>query len=65
MENLIEYLFIVNPSNEIGIEQMPSWVLTEHVMEEYVCEDDNCIPRLNYMLDMYEKKYNYCGLKKE
>lgn len=64
LENLIEYLFIVNPSNEIGIEQMPSWVLTEHVMEEYICEEDNCIPRLNYMLDMYEKNIITVALRK-
>ena len=64
LENLIEYLFIVNPSEQINIEQLPSWVLTEHVMEEYICETNNCTPRLNYMLDMYEKNIITVALRK-
>lgn len=64
LENLIEYLFIVNPSDQITIEQLPSWVLTEHVMEEYACETEDCIPRLNYMLDMYEKNIITFALRK-
>lgn len=64
LENLVEYLFIVNPNDEITIEQLPSWVLTEHVIEDYYCEGDNCIPRLNYMLDMYEKNIITFALRK-
>lgn len=64
LENLIEYLFIVNPSDQITIEQLPSWVLTEHVMGEYVCGTDDCIPRLNYILDMYEKNIITVALRK-
>lgn len=64
LENLVEYLFIVNPSDQITIEQLPSWVLTEHVMEEYTCENGNCIPRLNYILDMYEKNIITVALRK-
>ena len=64
LENLVEYLFIVNPNDQITIEQLPSWVLTEHVMQEYTCENGNCIPRLNYMLDMYEKNIITVALRK-
>ncbi|NMB27697.1 MAG: sigma 54-interacting transcriptional regulator [Tissierellia bacterium] len=64
LENLVEYLFIVNPSDQITIEQLPSWILTEHVMEEYTCENGNCIPRLNYILDMYEKNIITVALRK-
>lgn len=64
LENLVEYLFIVNPTDQITIEQLPSWVLTEHVMEEYNCDNGNCIPRLNYMLDMYEKNIVTVALRK-
>ncbi len=64
LENLIEYLFIVNPDDEIRIEQLPSWVLTEHIMEEYHCEKDDCIPRLEYLLNMYEKNIISVALKK-
>ncbi len=64
LENLVEYLFIVNPSDQITIEQLPSWVLTEHVMEEHTCENGDCIPRLNYMLDMYEKNIITVALRK-
>ncbi len=63
-ENLVEYLFIVNPKDQITVEQLPSWVLTEHVMEEYICEDGDCTPRLNYMLDMYEKNIITIALRK-
>lgn len=64
LENLVEYLFIVNPEDQITVEQLPSWVLTEHVMEEYTCEDGDCTPRLNYMLDMYEKNIITFALRK-
>ncbi|MCF6465738.1 sigma-54 interaction domain-containing protein [Clostridium sp. Cult2] len=64
LENLVEYLFIVNPSDQITVEQLPSWVLTEHVMEEYICENGDCTPRLNYMLDMYEKNIITFALRK-
>ena len=64
LENLIEYLFIVNPTAQITIEQLPSWVLTEHIMEKYVCETNNCTSRLNYILDMYEKNIIEVALKK-
>ncbi len=64
LENLVEYLFIVNPDDEIKIEQLPSWVLTEHIMEEYNCEKDDCIPRLEYLLNMYEKNIISVALKK-
>ncbi|WP_416198333.1 MAG: Nif-specific regulatory protein [Sporanaerobacter sp.] len=64
LENLVEYLFIVNPNDEISIEQLPSWVLTEHVMEESVCENGDCIPRLNYILGMYEKNIIRVALSK-
>lgn len=55
LENLIEYLFISNFSDKITIELLPSWVLAEHIMKKYSCVNDDCIPRLNYMIDMYEK----------
>ena len=64
LENLVEYLFIVNPNDEISIEQLPSWVLTEHVMEESICENGDCIPRLNYILGMYEKNIIRVALSK-
>jgi PAS domain S-box-containing protein len=64
LENLVEYLFIVNPGNEISIEQLPSWVLTEHVMEEYTCETGDCTPRLEYILGMYEKNIIRVALSK-
>lgn len=64
LENLVEYLFIVNPCDQITIEQLPSWVLTEHVMEENIYENGDCIPRLNYMLDMYEKNIITVALRK-
>jgi len=63
LENLIEYLFIVNPSNQITIEQLPTWVLTEHVANGLECEDENC-SRLDYMLSMYEKNIIIHALKK-
>lgn len=64
LENLIEYLFIVNPKDEITVEQLPSWILTEHVMEEYEYDKHNKLPRLNYMLDMYEKNIIEIALRK-
>lgn len=64
LENLVEYLFIVNPSDEISIEQLPSWILTEHVMEESTYKNDDCVPRLNYILGMYEKNIIRIALSK-
>lgn len=64
LENLVEYLFIVNPRDEITVEQLPSWILTEHVMEEYDYDENNKLPRLNYMLDMYEKNIITIALRK-
>ncbi len=63
LENLVEYLFIVNPSNQIAIEQLPTWILTEHVASSIECEDSNC-NRLNYMLGMYEKNIIIHALKR-
>lgn len=64
LENLIEYLFIVNLEEQITIEQLPSWILTEHVMEDYFSERDGNTSRLNYILDMYEKNIITVALKK-
>lgn len=64
LENLIEYLFIVNPSDEITIEQLPTWILTEHVASGLDSEDNHYDSRLNYMLDMYEKNIIIHSLKK-
>jgi transcriptional regulator with PAS, ATPase and Fis domain len=64
LENMVEYLFIVNQSDQINIELLPSWVLTEHVMKKHINETDNSTPRLNYMLDMYEKNIITVALSK-
>lgn len=64
LENLIEYLFIVNTNEQITIEQLPSWILTEHVIKEYTCETKEGAPRLDYMLDMYEKNIITVALRK-
>lgn len=64
LENLVEYLFIVNPSDEITIEQLPTWILTEHVASGLDCGDGHYGSRLNYMLDMYEKNIIIHSLKK-
>ena len=63
LENLVEYLFIVNLSDQIAIEQLPTWILTEHVASSIECEDSNC-NRLNYMLGMYEKNIIIHALKR-
>lgn len=64
LENLVEYLFIANFSDKITIEMMPSWVLTEHVMEKYITEPVSSSSRLNYMLDMFEKNIITVALSK-
>lgn len=64
LENMVEYLYISNFSDKIYLEHLPSWVLTDHVMNKYDCQSDNCIPRLNYMLDMFEKNIIMVALNK-
>jgi len=64
LENMVEYLFISNFSDKITLELLPSWVLTEHVMEKYRTETSSSIPRLNYMLDMFEKNIITVALSK-
>lgn len=64
LENMVEYLFIVNHSNQIDIELLPSWILTEHIMKIHIDETDNSTPRLNYMLNMYEKNIITIALSK-
>lgn len=64
LENLVEYLFIANFSDKITVEMLPSWILTEHVMEKYICESGDCTSRLNYMLDMFEKNIITVALSK-
>lgn len=64
LENLVEYLFIVNINDLITIESLPSWVLTEHIMKNSNLELHNSIPRLKYILDMYEKNIITVALSK-
>src|SRR5699024_7076090 len=64
LENLIEYLFIVNPDNEISIEQLPSRIVTEHIIEEYDSKEVGDTSRLNYLLAMFEKNIIDVALKK-
>lgn len=64
LENLVEYLFIVNPRDEITVEQLPSWIVTEHLMEETEFNEKSKMSRLNYMLDMYEKNIITIALRK-
>lgn len=64
LENMVEYLYISNFSDKISLELLPSWVLTAHVMQQYDCHRDNCTPRLNYMLDMFEKNIIVVALSK-
>lgn len=65
LENLVEYLFIVNLNDTITIEALPSWVLTEHMMKKSVVKTETFTPRLQYMLDMYEKNIITVALSKQ
>lgn len=54
LENLVEYLFIMNNSEEIDIEQLPTQIITQQINNKFI-EELGEAPKLNYMLDLYEK----------
>lgn len=64
LENLVEYLFIVNCNKKINIEKLPSWVLTEHIMEDAPSKDKCRTSKLDYLLGMYEKNIISVALSK-
>lgn len=63
LENLVEYLFIMNPSDEIDIEQLPPQILTQQIHKKFAQSDSEDIPKLNYMLEIYEKSLIVSTLK--
>lgn len=55
LENLIEYLFIMNNSEEINIEQLPPQIITKQIHNKLSEQELGDIPKLNYMLELYER----------
>ena len=55
LENLVEYLFIMNTGEEISIEYLPPQIITQQLHNKFSTEELGDIPKLNYMLELYEK----------
>lgn len=63
LKNLVEYLFIMNNSEEINIEQLPPQIITQQLHNKFSEEELGDIPKLNYMLELYEKSLIVSTLK--
>ena len=55
LKNLVEYLFIMNNSDEINMEHLPAQIITQQLHEKFTGEELGDTPKLNYMLELYEK----------
>ena len=55
LKNLVEYLFIMNNSDEINMEHLPTQIITQQLHEKFTGEGLGDTPKLNYMLELYEK----------
>lgn len=55
LQNLMEYLFVVNSDGEIGIEQLPTRLLADHVLVNYNEKDKKPAEKLSYLLETFEK----------
>lgn len=63
LENLIEYLFIMNNNDEIDIEQLPPQIITQQIHNKFSEQQLGNVPKLNYMLELYEKSLILSTLK--
>lgn len=56
LENLVEYLFIMSPTDEIDVEQLPPRIITEQIDTNNFPNDfSNGGSKLRYMTELYEK----------
>ena len=56
LENLVEYLFIMSPTDEIDVEQLPPRIITEQIDTNNFPDDfSSGGSKLRYMTELYEK----------
>ena len=55
LKNLVEYMFIMNTGEEINIEHLPSQIITQQLHNEFLDDELGDTPKLNYLLELYEK----------
>lgn len=63
LQNLIEYLFIINTNGEIGIENLPPQLLTEQLMSEKDSNNKKANVKLEDMMSILEKNIITSTLK--
>ncbi len=63
LQNLIENLFIINSDSEIGTEQLPTHILTEHFLAEAISEGKSSSSKLCYLQEKFEKNIIISTLK--
>lgn len=55
LENLVEYLFIMNTGDQIDIEQLPPQIITEQIQNNISIDGLEITSKLTYMTELYEK----------
>lgn len=55
LENLIEYLFIMTNKDAVQIEDLPTRILSRQIMNIAEIHEDAEVPKLTYLLELYEK----------
>lgn len=63
IQNLIEYLFVIDSTGEIGIEQLPTKLLADHILEDYNQKAEKSSEKLSYLLEHFEKNIIISTLK--